>query len=190
MKVILAVESSAPSESAIQAVATRPWPPNTSIEAISVVEPSYAWNVPSLVEGLRQAAEQEVQAIGNRLRASGVNISTRLLFGDPKTTILDRATQWNADFIVLGARTASGIKELIQGGVANSVVRFAPCSVEIVRECAQPLTKNRPLRILLATDGSEHSEVAAQSVAGRPWPPGTEGRTVSVEELHVLLCRP
>jgi nucleotide-binding universal stress UspA family protein len=39
------------------------------------------------------------------------------------------------------------------------------------------------LKILLATDGSEYSVAAAQSIAGRPWPLGTEVKVVSVVEL-------
>lgn len=188
MKVLVAVEPSAPSESAIQAVASRPWPPNITIEAITVVEPSYVWNVPSLVDGLRQAAEQEIQTIGNRLRARGVPVTTRVLFGDPKTEILDYAAKINADFIILGS-PGTGMTELLEGGVATAVVRFAPCSVEIVRGNAHVPGKNQPLRILLATDGSEYSEVAARSLANRPWPSGTEIRILSVVELHVPLFK-
>lgn len=189
MKVLLAVEPSAPSEAAIQAVATRPWPPNTTIEVITVVEPSYVWNVPSLVDGLRQAAEQEIQAVANRFRTMAVPVTTRVLYGDPRTAILDHAAQTNADFIVLGSQHSAGLRELLEGGVANAVVRFAPCSVEIVRDNNHSPGNNQPLRILLATDGSEHSEVAAQSLASRPWPAGTEIRVFSVVELHVPLFK-
>jgi nucleotide-binding universal stress UspA family protein len=38
-------------------------------------------------------------------------------------------------------------------------------------------------KLLLATDGSECSELAALSVAERPWPAGTEVRVLSVVEL-------
>jgi hypothetical protein len=61
------------------------------------------------------------------------------------------------------------------------VVRFAPCSVEVVRAEAGA----GAMKILLATDGSQYSEVAARSVAGRPWPLGTEVRIVSVVDHHL-----
>lgn len=38
------------------------------------------------------------------------------------------------------------------------------------------------MRIVLATDGSDCSEVAINEVAGRPWPSGTEVRVISVVE--------
>ncbi len=39
------------------------------------------------------------------------------------------------------------------------------------------------MRVLLATDGSESSQLAAQSIAQRPWPAGTEVRILSVVEF-------
>jgi nucleotide-binding universal stress UspA family protein len=43
----------------------------------------------------------------------------------------------------------------------------------------------RPLRVLVATDGSPCSDRAVQSVAVRPWPPGSEIEVVSV--VHTRL---
>jgi hypothetical protein len=41
------------------------------------------------------------------------------------------------------------------------------------------------MKILLGTDGSEFSSKAACSVANRPWPPRSQVRIVSVQELPV-----
>src|SRR4051812_10694674 len=41
------------------------------------------------------------------------------------------------------------------------------------------------MKILLAVDGSEGSKHAAESVARRPWPDGTEVRVLSVVELEL-----
>jgi nucleotide-binding universal stress UspA family protein len=41
------------------------------------------------------------------------------------------------------------------------------------------------MRILLGTDGSEFSSKAVYSVANRPWPPGSQVRIISVQELLV-----
>ena len=74
------------------------------------------------------------------------------------------------------------------GSVARAVVTSAPCTVQIVRnqteEHAHTLDSAR--RVLLATDGSETSMAAAQALAGRPWPKGSEFRIVSVEEPWAL----
>ena len=68
------------------------------------------------------------------------------------------------------------------GSVAKRVVDNAPCSVEIVRSTgdANPFAINRPMRILLATDGSDVSLVASEAVAETIWPADTELKVVSV----------
>ena len=45
MKVLLAVDPPGLSEAAISEVAARPWPPNTVVEVLSVVEASSVWDV-------------------------------------------------------------------------------------------------------------------------------------------------
>ena len=45
----------------------------------------------------------------------------------------------------------------------------------------------RPLKILVATDGSPCSDRAVQSVAARPWPPGSEVQVVSVIHPKIPL---
>ncbi len=112
--------------------------------------------------------------------APRVSATTRVLLGDPKATIVDHAAEVGADFIILG-RDSAGSKDFLPGSVANAVVRYAPCSVEVVRG------DGRTLRVLLGTDGSDYSVAAARSVATRPWPSGAEVRIFSVVELHVPL---
>lgn len=68
------------------------------------------------------------------------------------------------------------------GSVAKSVIRNAPCSVEVVRTPGEDksVLSNGHMKILLATDGSEHSDVAIRSIAERPWPEGTEVKVMSI----------
>jgi nucleotide-binding universal stress UspA family protein len=75
------------------------------------------------------------------------------------------------------------------GSVAAAVARFAPCSVEIVRVAPADEPRRTAMKILLATDGSEYSQLAARSIAERPWPAGTELRVFSVAELSVRLLQ-
>jgi nucleotide-binding universal stress UspA family protein len=46
------------------------------------------------------------------------------------------------------------------------------------------------MRILLAMDGSEHSEAAARKLLARPWPKGSLVRVVSVASLPFPLVAP
>jgi nucleotide-binding universal stress UspA family protein len=47
--------------------------------------------------------------------------------------ILEEASDWNADLIVVGSHGRSGLSRLFLGSVAESVLTQAPCSVEIAK---------------------------------------------------------
>lgn len=186
MKILLAVDPPGASDTAVAEVATRPWPSNTTVEVVSVAEPMSVLDVPSLIEGLEGAARDTAQSAADRLKAAGLNATSRALFGDAKSAIIDRARETGVDLIVVGSRARPGVARFLLGGVATAVARFAPCSVEIVR--VQPTgLQHRPMKILLATDGSDFSRVAAQSIAARPWPTRTQVRALSVAELSLPL---
>lgn len=183
MKILLAVDSSAESDLAITAVAARPWPQGTTVEVLSVVEPLYASEVPNLMEALKQRADEAVQAAAQQLRLSGMEPATRVLYGNVKGSIVEYARQSGTDLIVVGSHRVTTIGQFLRGSVARAVVRFAPCSVEVVRGDAGP----DAMKVLLATDGSQYSDAAARSVAVRPWPAATEVRILSVADHHVRV---
>jgi nucleotide-binding universal stress UspA family protein len=73
------------------------------------------------------------QKTSKSLKRKGIRIESKVLEGDARSAILDEARAWSADLIVLGSHGYTGIKRLLLGSVASSVVSHAPCSVEIVR---------------------------------------------------------
>ena len=186
MKIILAVDPPGASDTTVAEVATRPWPSGTTIEVVSVAEPTSVLDVPSLIEGLEEAARDTAQSAAEQLKAAGINATARALFGHAKSTIVDRARETGVDLIVVGSRARPGVARFLLGSVAAAVARFAPCSVEIVR-VRSTAPQHGPMKILLATDGSDSSRLAAQSVAERPWPAGTQVRALSVAELSLPL---
>jgi len=190
MKILIAVDSSQESMLAAREAAARPWPAGTTARLISVVEPLYAsgtvggsWSAPEVEEALRQSAGQTLQCAAGYFQQAGVETSTAVLAGDPKSVIVEEAAEAGADFVVIGAHSTHGVMQFLLGGVARAVARLAPCSVEIVRRSPD----SKPLKILLATDGSECSQAAARSIAERPWPQGTAFRILSVVEPSVSL---
>ena len=48
--------------------------------------------------------------------------------------IVDSASQWNADLIVIGTHGRRGVERLLVGSVAENLVRLATTSVMLVRE--------------------------------------------------------
>ncbi len=186
MKILVAVDSSCESIIAAREAAARLWPAGTTVHVITVVEPMYGWSVPDLEEALQLSGEHTVQGAAEYFKQVGLETTTAVLMGDPKSVIVREAADAGADFIVIGAHSTHGVMQFLLGGVARAVARLATCSVEIVRRSPDA----QPLKILLATDGSECSSAAARSVAERPWPAGTEFRILSVVEPSAPLLHP
>jgi nucleotide-binding universal stress UspA family protein len=102
--------------------------------------------------------------------------------GNPAVLIPFAARKWSADMIFIRAHNRTDFRNWLLGSVVKSVVESAPCSVEVVRSTdeADPITIDRSMRILLATDGSDVSLAASQAVAETNWPADTEVKVVSV----------
>jgi nucleotide-binding universal stress UspA family protein len=133
-----------------------------------------------------KAGEELVAAAARRLARRGLEVVTALTEGYPPSSISEYASQWGADFIVVGSHGHSGISRFLLGSVAQGVLRNAPCSVEIVKR----LSGGGPMMILLATDGSEYSNAAAKSVASRQWPQGTKVKVVSAIKVIIPATDP
>ncbi len=143
MKILLAIDGSHYSADAARAVAARLWPPDTTVRVISAVESIYppasevwynAVDIERAQQEMRKDAEQLVTETAETLRnVGGLTIETAVRDGDPRTVIVDEAKEWSADLIVMGSHGYTGLKRLLLGSVAHSVVSHAPCSVEVVR---------------------------------------------------------
>jgi nucleotide-binding universal stress UspA family protein len=186
MKILLAVDTSPASQIVLEQAAGRPWPRGTTFEILSVVEPSPLWTTSEVAEEAGRRAKETVQRGVEKLRASGLESTGVTLSGDPKTVILDRAESTGADFVVAGSHGASALTRFLLGNVAAAVLRHAPCSVEIVRAGNR---EKRGMKVLLATDGSECSELAARSIAESTFPAGTEVRILSAVDLILPPAR-
>ena len=93
-----------------------------------------AANVP---EALRQtvldAAEACMAETVVKLRDCGAQVGGAARFGHPADEILSAARNQEADMIIVGARGRTRATRFRLGGVAQKVVRYAPCSVLVVR---------------------------------------------------------
>jgi len=187
MKILVAIDHSEASEAVIKEIAARPWPPNSRIEVLNVLEYAHLWTVSQTYEEAWQDSTALIERAVEELRGRGVEANPLMLPGDARTVILDRAKETQADLVFVGSNGASGLAKFFLGRVAASVVSHAPCSVETVRTHRNETEGKLPgvHKILLATDGSEFSERAARSIAERPWLAGTEIEVLSVVELHL-----
>ena len=146
MKILLAVDGSPHSEAAIVDTARGSWPDGTDIEILSVIpararltaDPALvmaAADVDQIDERRRRPA-MLVGAARDRIEgeAWGVQVTTKILEGNPRDVILDEAREWSADLIIVGAGGYGIARHMILGSVAGAVVANAPCSVQVVRD--------------------------------------------------------
>jgi nucleotide-binding universal stress UspA family protein len=92
----------------------------------------------SLGEMTVRMEEKAHQAVNTLLactapKTNGLAVATIVVNGVPFVEILKQATSWKADLIVLGARGAASVDELIFGSTAERVLKGATCSVFVVR---------------------------------------------------------
>lgn len=184
MKILLAIDLSAASQAVVNEVAVRPWPAGTSVEVLTVVDSSAPWITSEVIEEITRRSQDLVQRAAERWASRGLNATCQVFSGDPKGVIVERAGEWGADLLVAGQHGAGDLAIFLLGSVAKAIARLAPCSVELVHHASDE-RKPGSLRLLLATDGSDCSFAAVRSVAGRPWPEGTEVRVLSAVEYHL-----
>jgi nucleotide-binding universal stress UspA family protein len=147
-KILLAIDGSGFSDEAARQIAGRPWPPGTEINILSVVElpttTTEMWALPEnyysqLEESATEQAQKAIERAVVFFNAAGreskvpVVLSTQIVVGRSTETILNVATQWNADLIVLGSHGKHAIERFLLGSVSHYVAYHGACSVEIVR---------------------------------------------------------
>jgi nucleotide-binding universal stress UspA family protein len=195
MKILLAIDQSASGEQVLAEVDQRPWPVGASIRVVHALELAHSPMFTEVAEALEKNAKRVLERATERLRARGLAAEGIVLRGEPKAAILEQASTWPADLIIVGAHGASAVERFLIGSVSLGLLRHAPCSVEVVRVSirrnAQEYTAryNEKYKVLLAVDGSKGSALAAEAVAGLPWPAWTEIRILSALELQLSFFR-
>jgi nucleotide-binding universal stress UspA family protein len=144
MKILLAIDGSPHSHAAVAEVRRRPWPNGTVVQVLTaihaaaplVIDPALvlaAAHVEQLAEQRRQAS-QLLSAAAAQLDGHHLQVTTKILEGNPKDVIVDEAREWGADLIVVGSHGYGRLRRMVLGSVAGAVVAHAPCSVQVVRD--------------------------------------------------------
>jgi nucleotide-binding universal stress UspA family protein len=132
LKILLATDGSAFSDAAVHAVAKQISPKGTEVLVLEVVEARGSEFDETPKEHFSHA-EESVGRVSRMLAVAGFSVATRVIESEPRVAILDLASEWHADLIVLGSHGRKGLQRLLLGSVAESVARSAHCSVLIVR---------------------------------------------------------
>ena len=149
MRLLLAIDDSKFAEAAIHAVLSQVRQDCTQVLVLHALDwsdfmptPFPVSEVPSMlgvhqlesiIESETRSAQDLVKTVAERLRSAGFDASTSVREGDPKRVILDCATEWTADLIMVGSHGRKGVTRFVLGSVSEAVACHARCSVEIAR---------------------------------------------------------
>lgn len=146
MKILLAVDGSPCSDTAVEEVKKRPWPPQSEVKIITAIETPVMvgiglepWPADYYQELQKTAGEAARTVIDNAIRKLSeisddtLKISHEIIGGPARQVIVEEAEAWGADLIVMGSRGLGAWNRLLLGSVSSAVVHHAKCSVEIVR---------------------------------------------------------
>jgi nucleotide-binding universal stress UspA family protein len=85
------------------------------------------------IDQVRERREQQAQALVERGRAQGLDVSFLIWTGDPGDMIVEAAEAERADMVLVGSHGRGPVGRLLLGSVSEHVVRNAPCPVLVVR---------------------------------------------------------
>jgi nucleotide-binding universal stress UspA family protein len=147
MKILLAIDGSPCSEAAVEEVASRPWPSDSEVRVISVIEPhaamtaepwvpteNYFEEVEKIERDEAKGAIERAQTILRNAKGSDKpQVTGAVINGSARRAIIEDGEAWGADLIVLGSHGYKTWERLLLGSVSQAVALHAGCSVEIVR---------------------------------------------------------
>lgn len=128
--------------------------------SIALDNPEYSTLVPNLREIAQQHAREGLKTF---IDEAGEEAETVIREAhDPAKGVVEAAAELGADIIVMGQHHKGGIARRLVGDTTAGVIGEAACPVLVVPRAARLWEK----RVLLATDGSPHSQAAIEA-AGR-----------------------
>jgi nucleotide-binding universal stress UspA family protein len=140
---------------------------------------------PEVRRQLEKRTRERLEELVGTIEAQGGEVTgSHLRVGRPDAEIIGQAEEIGAGLIVMGSRGVGPIRRALMGSVSESVVRHAHCPVTVVRGEAVVF----PTKILLATDGSEESDLASSTAADLARGTGSELQVVYVEPASYVYA--
>jgi len=106
-----------------------------------------------------QEREMALAKVAQEISGNGLNIETRVLFGDPFLSIMKEVQTGNHDLVFLTTEGDGGLKDHLFGSLSRHLLRKCPCPVYVVR----PARNRKRFRVLAAVNPAE-SHPSAQNL--------------------------
>ncbi len=204
MKILLATDGSDTARATSDFLTRFPFPEGTEVRLLNVVrdtlfkyeewedsedlDDEHRAELEETEQLLKAEREELVSKEAARLGDAVWTCTTEVRIGQPADEILHAATSLGANLIALGSVGSSGVREFHLGRVSNAVLEYAPFSVLVVKPpavepAASADAEARPLRILIAFDGSHSSRTALEFCHSLPLGDRSEIHIVGVLRL-------
>jgi len=159
MKVLLALDGSAPSLIARDLVAALTWPDGTVVHLLAAYQVPIDWTggvgstmdwVGDVEDATRETLEEELRTLAAPLTERGLGVELHVERGRAADVITEAAAELGADLVATGSRGRGPLRSMLLGSVAAEVAAHAPCPVLVARGA-------NVSRLLVATDGSSNA---------------------------------
>ncbi|MCX6046698.1 MAG: universal stress protein [Chloroflexi bacterium] len=124
-------------------------------------------------EGYRKTLKENLERAARELRAAGYTVYTVLLSGNTIDEIVNFAEKRPFDLLALATYGRTGLRRLVYGSVAEELLRLvstplllmrpqnnAKFIAPIIETSPAPSLEEQPRRIVVATDGTPHTQQA------------------------------
>jgi nucleotide-binding universal stress UspA family protein len=192
MRVVLAVDGSIAADRARDLVASLELPVDSEIRVVAALDEGPAvlgMDWPEDRPGTKYGPESPRQHLMTALETAKLalesaghpKVDSVLLRGEPARAIIDEASAYEADLIVVGHRGRGAFTSALLGSTSTALVEHAPCPLLVVR---QPTLRS----VLLAEDGSKSSGEATEAVASWPIFDRLPITVVSVADVRIPIA--
>jgi len=125
--------------------------------AVVLTNLEYDGALPWVIDDAEKEMQKKLEAVKDMVKEEGIDCEIIVHRAeDPYLEIVDEAVKNKADMIIIGTHGRTGVKRFVMGSVAGNVIGHAPCKVLVI----PPGAKIGYSTILVATDGSAHSDAA------------------------------
>src|SRR5919112_1928364 len=194
-KILLATDGSEEAELALLTAVDLANRTNSELHMVHVSEyvPMFlAYTEEEPAEREREAREVLDEQVKKIEEAGGAVAEAHIRMGGrPDQRIVELAEELGIGLIAMGSRGLGGIRRALMGSVSDSVVQHAHCPVLVARRGRQEEEQGAasifPTKILLATDGSEEANLAAQTAADIAEKTGSELHLVHVRSVPAYI---
>lgn len=164
MRVVLALDGSAPSLVARDLVRGLPWPAGTTIHVVGAYQLPIDWTggmgagmswVGDIDDAMRDQTAENLRTASQPMLDDGLAVVSEAVPGRAADVIIEAARRIGADLVVTGSRGHGRLRSMLLGSVANEVADHAGCPVLVARSPSVS-------RLAVATDGSASAGIIGE----------------------------